>query len=379
VRVLPVSFNPPAEFGVFWWCSLAEMNGVPAGESVDVVVPLRRPIAPFTKLALFQQNAYGSWSLLPKMGTVTADGLSVAYVHPGGLVASGGEEGLQPAQVNLEEATDGTSNTIAFSESPSQPDNVVQTGVEDGTNNTVIIGEANSVPPPATDGTSNTVIIGEVDPIPPPATDGTSNTVIIGEVDPVLPPATDGNSNTIIIGEETSAPAFSPTTGAVDGNSNTIIIGEETSAPAFSPTTGAVDGNSNTIIIGEVTLTPPPALVTSTPEPEATLALITTSTTEIITREPEDRATSTPRPTQMIRIVTATPQLQTPVAALPTRTPAPTLDLPVVAFNVPAYMETGYSEESGEIRVVIFKQEAGFLQCQSGGLICALLNRTARP
>jgi len=364
VRVLPVSFNPPAEFGVFWWCSLAEMNGVPAGESVDVVVPLRRPIAPFTKLALFQQNAYGSWSLLPKMGTVTADGLSVAYVHPGGLVASGGEEGLQPAQVNLEEATDGTSNTIAFSESPSQPDNVVQTGVEDGTNNTVIIGEANSVPPPATDGTSNTVIIGEVTSAP--AFSPTTGAV-------------DGNSNTIIIGEETSAPAFSPTTGAVDGNSNTIIIGEETSAPAFSPTTGAVDGNSNTIIIGEVTLTPPPALVTSTPEPEATLALITTSTTEIITREPEDRATSTPRPTQMIRIVTATPQLQTPVAALPTRTPAPTLDLPVVAFNVPAYMETGYSEESGEIRVVIFKQEAGFLQCQSGGLICALLNRTARP
>jgi hypothetical protein len=392
VRVLPVSFNPPVEFGAFWWCSLAEMNGVPVGESVDVVVPLRRPIAPFTKLALFQQNAYGSWSLLPKMGTVTADGLSVVYAHPGGLVASGGEEGLQPAQVNLEEATDGTSNTIVFSESPSQPDNVVQTGVDDGTSNTIVISEPN--------------------PVQPPATDGTSNTVIIGEANPILPSDTDGTSNTVIISEEISAPTRSPTTGAVDGTSNTIIIGEATSAPTHSPATGAVDGTSNTIIISEVTLTPPPALVTSTPEPgltstftpspaldvftntpepEVTLALTATLTTEIlltftpspitevITQEPEERATSTPRLTQVIRIVTATPQLETPVAALPTRPPAPTLDLPVVAFNVPAYMETGYSEESGEIRVVIFKQEAGFLQCQSGGLICALPNRTARP
>ncbi|MCG2786153.1 MAG: hypothetical protein L6461_13725 [Anaerolineae bacterium] len=439
VRVLPVSFNPPAEFGALWWCSLAEMSGIPTGESVDVVVPLRRPITPFTKLALFKQNADGYWSLLPETGTVTADGLSVAYAHPGGLIASGGEEELQPAQVNLDEVTDGTSNTIAFSESPSQPDNVVQAGIADGTSNTIVISESAPVPPPVTDGTSNTVIvaevalpptagavdgssntiiIGEVTSAPalsptPGAVDGSSNTIIIGEVTsaPALSPTAgvvDGSSNTIIIGEVTSAPALSPTAGAVDGSSNTIIIGEVTSTPALSPTSGAVDGTSNTIIIGEVTLTPTLVLTTSVPEDGPTLTLTPSPTLDVFTSTPEtgataapptdipltftpspttgaatlapeNEATSTPRPTQVIRIVTATPQPEIPVAASPTRTPAPTLALPVVAFNVPAYMEAGYAGESGVVRVVIIKQEDGLLQCQSGGLICAPLNRTPRP
>ena len=423
VRVLPVSFNPPAEFGAFWWCSLAEMSGVPAGESVDVVVPLRRPIAPFTRLALFQRNADGSWSLLPKAGTVTADGLFVAYAHPGGLVASGGEQELQPAQVELEEATDGTSNTIAFAEAPSQPDNVAPVEGNDGASNTIIISEPTVEPPPINDGTSNTIILGEATPAP------------------TLAPTTeivDGSSNTILIGEVTSTPAFSPTTGVGDGSSNTILIGEVTATPALSPTTGAADGTSNTIIIGEVTLTPTAAQVTNTPEPDLTLTFtpspvldvftntpepdltftsspaldVFTNTpepdlsltftpspaldtftntpepglaltftpapiTETATREPEDRASSTPRPTQVIRIVTATPQPEITATIAATRTPVPTLALPIVAFNPPDYLESGYAQENSAIRVVIVQQKAGFLQCQSGGLICAPLNRVS--
>jgi len=408
VRVLPVSFNPPAEFGAFWWCSLAEMSGVPAGESVDVVVPLRRPIAPFTRLALFQRNADGSWSLLPKAGTVTADGLFVAYAHPGGLVASGGEQELQPAQVELEEATDGTSNTIAFAEAPSQPDNVAPVEGNDGASNTIIISEPTVEPPPINDGTSNTIILGEATPAP------------------TLAPTTeivDGSSNTILIGEVTSTPAFSPTTGVGDGSSNTILIGEVTATPALSPTTGAADGASNTIIIGEVTLTPTAAQVTNTPKPDLTLTFTPSPVLDVLTNtpepgltltftpsptldgftntpeaetptiaatqtfapsptgeaaasEPDDRASPTPRPTQVIRIVTATPLPEITATAAATRTPAPTLALPIVAFNPPDYLESGYAQENSAIRVVIVQQKAEFWQCQSGGLICAPLNRT---
>lgn len=409
VRVLPVSFNPPAEFGAFWWCSLAEMSGVPTGESVDVVVPLRRPIAPFTKLALFQRNADGSWSLLPEAGTVTADGLSVAYAHPGGLVASGGEQELQPAQVELEEASDGTSNTIAFAEVPSQPDNVAPVEGNDGSSNTIIISEPTPEPPPVNDGNSNTIVFGEATPAP-------TTLAPTAEVE-------DGSSNTILIGEVTSTPALLPTTDVVDGSSNTILIGEVTATPALSPTTGAADGASNTIIIGEVTLTPTAAQSTNTPKPDLTLTFTPSPVLDVFTNtpepgltltftpsptldgftntpeaetptiaatqtfapsptgeaaasEPDDRASPTPRPTQVIRIVTATPLAEITATAAATRTPAPTLALPIVAFNPPDYLESRYAQENSAIRVVIVQQKAGFWQCQSGGLICAPINRT---
>jgi len=52
-------------------------------------VPLRRPVAPFTELFLFQQQADESWLALDDKGIVTADGQFVMYRHPGGLIATG--------------------------------------------------------------------------------------------------------------------------------------------------------------------------------------------------------------------------------------------------------------------------------------------------
>ncbi len=373
VRVLPASFNPPAEFGALWWCSLAEMDGVPAGQSVNVVVPLRRPIAPFTQLALFQQNGYGSWSLLPQTGTVTADGLSVAYAHPGGLVASGGEQELQPAQVDLQEVKDGTSNTVAFAEAPSQPDSAVQAGVADGANNTIIISEAPpAAPPPANDGAGNTVIVGEATAAPPPANDGTSNTVIVGEATAAPPAAvTESPAEAAPTAQPTSAPTAFVTAAVTEFPTETALTAQPTSAPTAFVTAVVTESPTETAPTAQPTFT-------STPEPAIpTLAFTNTPAAA----PPGKKATSTPRPTQVIRIVTSTPP--PPVLAspspYPTRTPAPTLSLPIVAYNAPAYLEVGYEETGSPIRVVIIQQGEEFLQCQSGGLICAPLLRTPRP
>lgn len=102
VHVLDTNFNPPAEFGNIWWCSLLEILGLPDNTLADVIVPLRRPVAPFTALQLFQQQADESWLPLDTPAVVTADGQFVMYTHPGGIVAAGGDPSIQ-----LEVVTEG--------------------------------------------------------------------------------------------------------------------------------------------------------------------------------------------------------------------------------------------------------------------------------
>jgi hypothetical protein len=90
VTVLPNDFDPPAEFGDVWWCSVVELLGLEAGKTAQVIVPLRRPLAPFSALQLFQQQADGSWlPLADQVAIVTADGQFASYTHPGGVVATG--------------------------------------------------------------------------------------------------------------------------------------------------------------------------------------------------------------------------------------------------------------------------------------------------
>jgi len=298
VNVLPADFNPPPEYGALWWCSLIEITGLPDGVSATVIVPLRRPIAPFTALSLFRQNGDGSWSPLEGEAFVTADGQYVTYEHPGGVVATGGPQDIQPELIpaaniqaitdaglttpvnvtpDLTSITDGTSNTILVNEIPAPPAITDGTSnITDGTSN-ITDGTSN-----ITDGTSNTV---QIEPIQPPAitdgtsniTDGTSNTVQIGEIQP---PAitdgtsniTDGTSNTVVFSGQ--LPPTPTTEGAIndltDGSSNTILVGEATPIPALpSPTIVAAinDGSSNTILVGEATPVQPTSTIAPSPTP----------------------------------------------------------------------------------------------------------------
>ncbi|MBN8619313.1 MAG: hypothetical protein J0L63_10430, partial [Anaerolineae bacterium] len=289
-RLLAADFNPPPEYGRIWWCSLLDLQGLPQGSSAQVIVPLRRPVAAFTSLQLFRQQPDGSWEALPEQGVVTADGQFVVYNHPGGLVASGGPEEIQPETIPAQDMQ------IVQVDMPSPPQPAEPQSPEN---------PPAEQPPPLTnltDGTSNTIIIGEATQVPPTfspptvssVTDGTSNTIIISEatqVPPTFPPptvssVTDGTSNTILIGEATLTPTFPPPTvsSVTDGTSNTIIIGEATLTPTFPPPTASsvTDGTSNTIIIGEATLTPtfpPPTQESAVPTAATGSALVTPTAT----------------------------------------------------------------------------------------------------
>ncbi|KXK21341.1 MAG: hypothetical protein UZ15_CFX003001529 [Chloroflexi bacterium OLB15] len=234
VNVLPADFNPPPEYGALWWCSLIEITGLPDGVSATVIVPLRRPIAPFTALSLFRQNGDGSWSPLEGEAFVTADGQYVTYEHPGGVVATGGPQDIQPELIpaaNIQAITDAGLTT---------PVNVTPdlTSITDGTSNTILVNEI-PAPPAITDGTSN-------------ITDGTSNTVVFsGQLPPT--PTTEGAINDL-----------------TDGSSNTILVGEATPIPALpSPTIVAAinDGSSNTILVGEATPVQPTSTIAPSPTP----------------------------------------------------------------------------------------------------------------
>jgi hypothetical protein len=103
VRELPRDANPPVEAGDFWWCSLVAVEDLPEGAALSVVVPLRRPLAPFTPVALFALQEDGSWLQLETQGIVSSDGQFVSYVHPGGTIATGVEAQLQPQPAEIVE------------------------------------------------------------------------------------------------------------------------------------------------------------------------------------------------------------------------------------------------------------------------------------
>ncbi len=297
IHLLPNDFNPPPDYGDLWWCSLMALEGLPAGTSAQVIVPLRRPVAPFTSLALFQQQADGTWTPLETQAIVTADGQYVLYTHPGGLVASGGPEEIQQMPVTVEQAVivdvpsiPEPAPVIAI-EPPPAPTDIPQIPIEP----TQIPVEPTQIP---------------VQPIQIPVqptlsniTDGSSNTIIIGEARrtptllPTLPAAspTSKTDGVITVGGITATPALLPTLSNItDGSSNTIIIGEVRRTPTLAPTSkidGVVanlatptrstitDGSSNTIIIGEATRRPTPPLPATRPAAIATLTPLPTPTT----------------------------------------------------------------------------------------------------
>lgn len=152
---------------------------------------------------------------------------SVAHAVP--ITSVGGWD-----QTGFSFVTDGTSNTLAFSESTVLAlcfDGVsAPAGIQDGSSNTITFGEA-----------SLTVTGGFVRGRQPigQIVDGSSNTILIGEgtgfclgnVTPVAPGGVlDGTSNTIILPEtailDICASNVRPRETIVDGTSNTIQFGE---------------------------------------------------------------------------------------------------------------------------------------------------------
>ncbi len=319
-QVLPLNFNPPAQYGNIWWCSLLELNGLPPSTTAEVIMPLRRSLAPFTALQLFQQQADGSWAALAGQGVVTADGQYVIYTHPGGIVATGGDAEIQPDALPaseipvVEEAApapadnqqpadnvespvdnppaqdapppaDNTSGDNADNQAAAPPtdnppvvaDNAGDTSASSNAEAPTTVFIKPTLPPPVV----TPIIIGAAPTSVPPTqnsiSDGTSNTIIVGEAtqQSIQPSATNVKNGNATFTADTPFPAAATRlTNITDGSSNTIIIGEATRTPIpdggvpFLPTnTFAVaptrignitDGTSNTIIIGEATRTPIP-------------------------------------------------------------------------------------------------------------------------
>jgi hypothetical protein len=324
VEVLPASFNPPESLGAIWWCSIVSIGGLPEGQSVQVVVPLRRPIAPFTALQLVRQATDGSWARLSATAIVTADGQYVTYVHPGGSIATGGPEVIRPEAVAVPPESVSAAQGIAKEGKGSTSEfSVFTSTTRDRGGNVIVVGQATAAPTaaPATaqpaaggiqDGSSNTIIIGEATVAPPTAQPGSIQ---------------DGSSNTIIIGEATAVlPTAQPPPGNIqDGSSNTIIIGEATVAPPTAQPGNIQDGSSNTIIIGETTPTP------------------------------------------------VSGSGVTPTAAA---TAGPVVVPPSVELNPESLNGTAGTFGAGGVRIQIRLKLAGeFVQCQVGGVNCATVNR----
>jgi hypothetical protein len=148
--------------------------------------------------------------------------------------------------------TDGTSNTIMFSENPAPARitfcfaNLSSGTIVDGTSNTIVFGE----------GIQLRVVGGSAGPYQPIGniSDGLSNTILIGEysttsfciadVTVPLDPIVDGTSNTIFIGEDSSFDVCFDNVrrGTItDGTSNTIIFGENESGVCYLGAVATVD------------------------------------------------------------------------------------------------------------------------------------------
>ena len=95
VRVLGADGNPAAVDSDLWWCSLVEVDGLPAGAGLLLEVPARQPLPPQASIALFAQHG-DQWEALPDAAQVSGDGQSILYVHPGGVVAAGTAPSNQP-------------------------------------------------------------------------------------------------------------------------------------------------------------------------------------------------------------------------------------------------------------------------------------------
>ena len=406
-NLLSADFNPPAEFGNLWWCSLLELVGLPAGTSADVIVPLRRPLAPLTAIQLFHQQPDGNWLALDRQGIVTADGQYAMYVHPGGVIATGVPIELQSEVVTAAEIVIVLEDVTIQPPDP-QPISVLGQ-ITDGSSNTIIIGEVTpptAAPPLATnvgqitDGSSNTILLGEAPPTTPleqpiddtgQITDGSSNTVFIGEGTPeaqtvtAIPTGGDfadaTNAGQTLVGRPptstgaTAAPIIifpsttSPTSG-VSTPGQVLIIGGTNPPTSVIPVTSTVgqpptnsvgqitDGSSNTILLGESTPGQSPtasggAVRPTGQPPTSTLGQITDGSSNTILI-----GQTTPTPPFFFATLT------------PSTSPQPPTSTPVTVPVIP----NPFGQGGGRLEIIV-ENSGTIVQCQFGRVNCANLRR----
>lgn len=389
-RMLADNFNPPEEFDDVWWCSLLELTGLDAGKTAEVIVPLRRPVAPFTALQMFQQQADGSWLALSTQAIVTADGLFAMYTHPGGLVATGGKEEIRaevvvavdlniPVQAGFDQdelkdeflVLEGDPNAPpaeANQEDEFKGDEVLLPPAGETTNV-----ESDPNAPPAILGVSpaeETVVASEPEPNPlenernqqggeqqpQPAADrdnqaaqpaaAASNTQVRPENQQAQPPASPGGAN------QTQTTPFSLTT--------TVPV-----AAPENTTTDTVASDQNTAVSGEA---PPPGeeqpaapAENTTTVSDATEQINTTETTAASTNTTANSSSNTSGDSSAPVEETASP---------------PALLNTVIEINPLEGTTELQPFGSGGVRVAIFADSAGeVIQCQVGEISCATLNR----
>ncbi|GAB1420576.1 hypothetical protein MASR2M15_06800 [Anaerolineales bacterium] len=354
-QILDANFNPPAEFGSVWWCSLLNLEGLLADSSAMVIVPLRRPVAPFLELFLFQQQPDGSWLALEDKAVVTADGQYAMYRHIGGLIATGGDEEIKQDTVTAAEA--GVVNPEVIVVEPivpveqAQPVVTVQSEVplepttvsNDGTSNTITLPEA-TLPPTtvSNDGTSNTITLPETNPtrgIPPTTTTGDVN---------------DGTSNTIIVGEATSDPQA---TSLVSPGRRTTPTDVPTNAPVVVFTPTDVPTNAPVVVFTPTDVPTNAPVVVFTPTDVPTNAPVVVFTpTDVPTNAPVVVFTPTDLPAALPTATTGAP------TATPTALIVSTFTPPRLGVN-PSPVE------------VFLNAEGEFVQCQAVQLQCAIVKR----
>ncbi len=136
--------DPPAALGDFWWCAAVEIEGLPEGAAVLVLVPARRPLPPDAEVRLFERRGE-TWVDPGERAAVTMDGQYVVFAHRGGVLAAGIQPPLQPRPVL-------TVTTIVRPTATRPPTRL--TTIVDGTSNTLIVGETTAIS--ATPGTRPT-------------------------------------------------------------------------------------------------------------------------------------------------------------------------------------------------------------------------------
>jgi hypothetical protein len=99
VRKLAPNADPPAAAGDLWWCAVVEVTGLPPGVEAYLYVPPRRPLPPWSDVALFAERD-GRWERLERNGHVDFSGQYIWMPTRGGLLAAGTAGGIRNVAVN---------------------------------------------------------------------------------------------------------------------------------------------------------------------------------------------------------------------------------------------------------------------------------------
>jgi hypothetical protein len=99
VRKLAPDADPPAAAGDLWWCAMVEVTGLPPGVEAYLYVPPRRPLPPWSDVALFTERD-GRWERSERNGSVDFSGQYIWMPTRGGVLAAGQPPGVRNVAVS---------------------------------------------------------------------------------------------------------------------------------------------------------------------------------------------------------------------------------------------------------------------------------------